>query len=102
MHTDDGPENDDRARQPPARRVHSFAIRLWNEEVTGGTELRGRVEDVHNGAYRGFRAWPDLIAFMLTRIDETEHSTPQAADTDRRLPSSVTRQETRSKGVHDV
>lgn len=52
----------------PAPRL--FAVRLWKEELAGGSGYRGSVRDVVTGAYRGFREWSDLVAFMVARIEE--------------------------------
>ena len=54
------------ARSPAAR---LFAVRLWKEELGGGSEYRGSVRDVTAGANRSFREWSDLIAFMVARIE---------------------------------
>ena len=55
------------AARAPAR---VFAVRLWKEELGGGSEYRGSVRDVTTGAFRGFRDWSDLVAFMVARIEE--------------------------------
>lgn len=48
-----------------------FAVRLWKEELGGGgSEYRGSVRDVTTGAFRSFRDWSDLVAFMVARIEE--------------------------------
>jgi hypothetical protein len=46
-----------------------FAVRLWKEELGGGSEYRGSVRDVTSGAFRSFRDWSDLVAFMVARIE---------------------------------
>ena len=38
--------------------------------VGGGSNYRGSVRDVTTGAFRGFRDWSDLVAFMVARIEE--------------------------------
>ena len=53
-------------------RSHLFAVRLWKEEVAGGPEYRGSVRDVVSGAFRNFRDWSDLAAFMVGRLEEDE------------------------------
>lgn len=53
-------------------RSHLFAVRLWKEEVAGDPEYRGNVRDVVNGAFRNFRDWSDLAAFMVARVEEGE------------------------------
>jgi hypothetical protein len=67
---------DDRAaaRSGPAAGPHShlFAVRLWKEEVATGPEFRGTVRDVVTGAFRNFREWSDLAAFMVERMEEHE------------------------------
>jgi hypothetical protein len=70
---------DDRAatnQQERAARSRSrlFAVRLWTEQVAGGHEYRGSARDVIGGAFRGFRAWPDLIAFMIERMEEDDRT----------------------------
>ena len=62
-----------RAAKPRSR---LFAVRLWTEEVDGGAEYRGNVRDTLGGAFRDFRAWSDLTAFMVERMEEDE--TPEA------------------------
>jgi hypothetical protein len=47
-----------------------FAVRLWKEELGGGSEYRGSVREVTSGAFRSFREWSDLVAFMVARIEE--------------------------------
>ena len=62
------------ARSGPATGPHShlFSVRLWKEEVATGPEFRGTVRDVVTGAFRNFRDWSDLAAFMVARMEETE------------------------------
>jgi hypothetical protein len=60
----------ERKRRPTSPGSHLFAVRLWKEETDGGAEYRGSVRDVVSGAYRNFRAWPDLAAFMVARMEE--------------------------------
>ena len=45
-------------------RPHLFSVRVWHEE----TELRGSVRDAATGAYRSFRAWPDLVEFIAGQL----------------------------------
>jgi len=54
---------------PPAR---LFAVRLWKEELGGGSEYRGSVRDVVTDGFSGFRDWSDLIAFMVARLEREE------------------------------
>ncbi|MGH2532665.1 MAG: hypothetical protein ACRDJW_10205 [Thermomicrobiales bacterium] len=63
---------DGHGRRPARPRSHLFAVRLWTEEVAGGAEFRGSVRDVVSGAFRGFRDWSDLAAFMIARMEEDE------------------------------
>jgi hypothetical protein len=60
-----------RASRP---RSYLFAVRLWQEEVAGGSECRGSVREVTSGAFRNFRDWSELTAFMLGRVDENERT----------------------------
>jgi hypothetical protein len=56
------------------RRARSrlFTVRLWKEEMDVGSEYRGSVQDVVSGAFRSFRAWSDLVDFMIERMEEDE------------------------------
>jgi hypothetical protein len=54
------------------QRSRLFAVRLWRAEVAGGSEYRGSVRDVVSGAFRHFRVWADLAAFMVARVEEAE------------------------------
>ena len=76
--------NGDLAANERQRRARSqlFTVRLWKEKVDGGWEYRGSVQDVISGAFRGFRNWSDLAAFMIERVEEEE---PE--DTDRQEPT---------------
>jgi hypothetical protein len=70
-------DSDDRAtgnreRSAARRRSQLFAVRLWKEQVAGGSEYRGSVRDVVSGAFRGFRNWSDLAAFMIERVEEDD------------------------------
>jgi hypothetical protein len=68
-------ENDDRAageRRGAGPRSRLFTVRLWKEQVAGGWEYRGSVRDVVSGAFRNFRDWSDLAAFMIVRLEEDE------------------------------
>ena len=56
-----------RAWRPGSR---LFTVRLWKEEVAGGSEFRGSARDVVSGAFRGFRNWSDLAAFMIERMQD--------------------------------
>jgi hypothetical protein len=63
--------------QTPAARL--FAVRLWKEELAGGSEYRGSVREVTSGAFRGFRDWSDLVAFMVAHL-ENNSARPGAAE----------------------
>lgn len=65
---------DDRERRAAGPRSHLFAVRLWKEEAAGGSEYRGSARDVVSGAYRGFRDWSELAAFMIERVEEVENA----------------------------
>jgi hypothetical protein len=70
--TTDGPTTSaeaPRAARPAAR---TFAVRLWKEELAGGSEYRGSVRDVSTDGFRAFRDWSDLIAFMVARVEQDE------------------------------
>jgi hypothetical protein len=55
-----------------APRSHLFAVRLWKAETADGPEYRGSVREVVSGAFRGFRTWSDLTAFLIARVEETD------------------------------
>lgn len=67
--------NGDLAAGERERRAHPrlFTVRLWREEVAGGPEYRGSVRDI-SGAFRNFRDWSDLTAFMIARLEEDENA----------------------------
>jgi hypothetical protein len=72
-------ENDDRAaddRERSAARQgpHLFAVRLWKEQVAGGSEYRGSVREVVSGAFHSFRDWSELAAFMIEQVEEGENA----------------------------
>jgi hypothetical protein len=67
--------SDERIREREARpgahqRGRLFAVRLWKEALDGGSEYRGSVRDLGTEAYRSFRDWADLVAFMVARMEE--------------------------------
>ena len=71
MATEDLTTANDAPRAPlPAACV--FAVRLWKEELAGGSEYRGSVREVRSDAHRGFRDWSDLVAFMVARMEQDE------------------------------
>ena len=65
-------ESDDREPRAVRPRSHLFAVRLWKEDLAGGSEYRGNVREVVSGAFRTFRDWSDLAAFMIARLEEDE------------------------------
>jgi len=71
MGTDDRTSRDDAVKTAdPSARL--FAVRLWKEQLAGGSEYRGSVRDVTTDAFRGFRDWSDLVAFMVARLEQDE------------------------------
>lgn len=54
----------------PQRRSRVFTVRIWSEAVEDGSEHRGNVRDVATGAFRNFREWSDLTAFLSAQIKE--------------------------------
>lgn len=71
MGSDDRTNRDDRVTPvDPGARL--FAVRLWKEQLAGGSEYRGSVRDVTTDAFRGFRDWSDLVAFMVARLEQDE------------------------------
>lgn len=71
-----------------------FAVRLWKEDVGGGSEVRGSVRDVVSGAFRSFRAFADLAAFMVERLEEAERR-PRSPRTNAGSTSSRVNEEAR-------
>ncbi len=61
-------------------RVDSFdsgdldAVRVWKEDVAGGSEFRGSLREVVSGASHSFRDWPDLIVFMVEQVREVDNA----------------------------
>lgn len=74
MGNDYGMAAGDRGRGAARRRSHLFGVRLWEEEVAGGSEYRGTARDVASGAFRGFRDWSGLIDFMIERVQENDNA----------------------------
>jgi hypothetical protein len=76
---------DDSVSHDPLRRAtrassQLFTVRLWLEGVADGTEYRGQVRNVANGAFRGFRAWSDLATFMVAQMEDDESTQVQPTD----------------------
>jgi hypothetical protein len=67
-------EAGNRNREPCAPRPRSrlFTVRLWTEEGDVGSSNRGCVRDVMSGAFRHFRDWSELSAFMVARMEDEE------------------------------
>ncbi len=55
-----------------SRPARAFAVRVWKEELAGGSGYRGTVRDVLTDGYRGFRDWSDLVAFIVARVEQTD------------------------------
>jgi hypothetical protein len=53
-----------------ARPSRAFTVRIWTEAVEDGVEHRGSVRDVASGAFRNFRKWSDLTAFLTAEVDD--------------------------------
>jgi hypothetical protein len=68
----DGRAADEREDGATRARSHLFTVRLWREEVADGPEYRGSVRDVVSGAFRNFRNWSDLAAFMVAWVEDDE------------------------------
>lgn len=71
MERNDG-THDSRERAVARPHSHLFTVRLWKQEVTGGLEYHGSVREVTSGAFRTFRDWPELVAFMVDRLEDEE------------------------------
>ncbi len=52
-----------------SRSGHVFVVRLWKEELASDSDYRGTVRDVMTGAFRGFRDWSDLVAFLVAGLE---------------------------------
>jgi hypothetical protein len=63
-------------RRGQAGRQHSrlFTVRIWTEEVAGGREYRGIVQEVTSRTTRSFRNWSDLTGFIIARMDGEDRS----------------------------
>ena len=51
-------------------RHRTFIVSAWSEEVGEAVEHRGRVREVDSGAFRSFRRWSELNAFLAERLLE--------------------------------
>ena len=77
----DGPTTPAEAPRAASPAARTFAVRLWKEELAGGSEYRGSVRDVSTDGFRAFRDWSDLIAFMVARVERDESVTSQRVKT---------------------
>lgn len=66
--------SEDASPRPAEQSPRLFAVRLWKEELAGGSEYRGTVRDVVTDAFRGFCHWADLVAFMVAPIEQDENA----------------------------
>jgi hypothetical protein len=54
-------------------RSHLFTVRLWTESLGDGQfEQRGRVQHVLSGERRYFRAWPALVRYLESKLQELD------------------------------
>lgn len=54
-------------------RTHLFLVRLWLEPLADDQrEVRVQVRHALSGETRYFRAWPDVVAFLLAKQQELE------------------------------
>lgn len=52
--------------------MHSFVLRLWQEELGDGqSEWRGQVQQVSSGEARYFRDWQKLIACLVDMLSDS-------------------------------
>ncbi len=61
-------------------RSHLFAVRLWKHGVDGAAEYRGSVREVISGAFRNFRDWSELAAFMTAQMEDDESARTAQAE----------------------
>jgi hypothetical protein len=61
-------------------RSHLFAVRLWKHEAAGASEYRGSVREVISGAFRNFRDWSELEAFMTAQLEDDESARTAQAE----------------------
>jgi hypothetical protein len=65
---------DGRARGAAKPHSHLFTVRLWKQDVAGGSEYRGSVREVLSGANRNFRDWSELTSFMMAHMEQDERT----------------------------
>lgn len=61
---------EDVARRAGYSQQRLFAVQLWKEPLDGGSEYRGTVRELATDAFRSFRDWSDLVAFMVARLEQ--------------------------------
>lgn len=54
------------------RPTYLFTLRLWKESIDQEQEIRFKVQHVLSGEVRYFRAWTDVIAFILHHVQNPE------------------------------
>jgi hypothetical protein len=54
------------------RPTYLFTLRLWKESIDQEQEIRFKVQHVLSGEVRYFRAWTDVIAFILLHVQNLE------------------------------
>jgi hypothetical protein len=54
------------------RPTYLFTLRLWKESIDQEQEIRFKVQHVLSGEVRYFRAWTDVIAFILRHVQHLE------------------------------
>jgi hypothetical protein len=67
-------------RSAAKARSHLFAVRLWKHEAPGATAYRGSVREVLSGAFRNFRDWSELAAFMTSTMEGDESTRPDGTE----------------------
>jgi hypothetical protein len=85
MTSDDRVAKDGEVREAQPR-SRLFTVRLWTEEAAGGREYRGTVQDVVSRAFRTFRNWSDLTAFMIRRMENDDGTHTGCAKGETRWP----------------
>lgn len=58
-------------------RSHLFTIRVWREELAEDQrEWRGKVQHVNSGEAYFFRQWSEMVAHMVTWLEQEEGRGP--------------------------
>jgi hypothetical protein len=60
-------------REERPEQASLFTVRLWSHREGGLAEQRGTVRSVETGAYRSFRHWDELVAFL---VDQASRAAP--------------------------